>query len=175
MSQELDVLIASEMVGRLHENSGVWPFEYDADWLANGYPLAPGLPLQTGLISDTGSARPVQWFFDNLLPEEMARTRLVASLEKGEWDAWRLLEHFGAESAGALTLIKPGETLPAEALAPLSDAQQQARILALPQLPLGAAAPKKYRWPERRKNCRWLSTSRAHCLNRSERRCRRTS
>ena len=77
MSQELDVLIASEMVGRLHENSGVWPFEYDADWLANGYPLAPGLPLQTGLISDTGSARPVQWFFDNLLPEEMARTRLV--------------------------------------------------------------------------------------------------
>lgn len=143
MSRTLDVLIANELVGRLHENNGIWSFEYNADWLTNGYPLAPGLPLRAGMIEDTGTERPVQWFFDNLLPEEMARTRLLASLDKGEWDAWRLLERFGAESAGALTLLKPGASVPAAALAPLPDSQLQARIQAMPQLPLTSAAPKK--------------------------------
>jgi serine/threonine-protein kinase HipA len=143
MNRVLDVLIGNERVGQLEENSGIWSFVYNADWLTNGYSLAPGLPLRAAPILDTGSERPVQWFFDNLLPEEMARTRLVASLDKDEWDAWRLLERFGAESAGALTLLNPGESLPVAALAPLPDDQLQARILAMPQWPLGAAAPKK--------------------------------
>ncbi len=143
MSRELDIWIEQERVGRLFENTGIWSFEYDSNWLASGYPLAPGLPLQTTRIMDGGTARPVQWFFDNLLPEDAARTRLIASLEKGEWDAWQLLERFGSESAGAITVLKPGASLAASDLSPLPDEILQARILAMPHVPLGSDAPKK--------------------------------
>lgn len=37
------------------------------------YPLSPALPLNSELQLDGGTARPVQWFFDNLLPEEKLR------------------------------------------------------------------------------------------------------
>jgi serine/threonine-protein kinase HipA len=143
MNRELYVLIEQNRIGCLFENAGIWSFEYESDWLIQGYPLAPGLPLQSERIVDSGSARPVQWFFDNLLPEDMARTRLIASLEKGEWDAWRLLEKFGSESAGALTLLKPGEHLAEPGLLPLSNEQLQARIEAMPRIPLGTSSPKK--------------------------------
>lgn len=143
MSRELDVLIERERVGRLFENNGIWSFEYDASWANNGYQLAPGLPLMTERILDTGTKRPVQWFFDNLLPEDMARTRLIGSLEKGEWDAWRLLERFGSESAGAITLLKPGAQLDPPGLTPLSDDDLDKRIKAMPFVPIGAMAPKK--------------------------------
>lgn len=143
MSRELDVLSEGRRIGRLFENAGIWSFEYAGDWLADGYPLAPGLPLRPERILDSGTARPVQWFFDNLLPEEMARTRLIASLEQGAWDAWQLLEHFGSESAGAITLLKPGASLAAPALIPLPDALLEARIQATPRVPLGSDAPKK--------------------------------
>jgi serine/threonine-protein kinase HipA len=141
--RELRVLIEGQEVGRLHENSGVWSFAYEQDWLEDGYPLAPGLPLQQARLVDSGSTRPVQWYFDNLLPEEMARQRLEASLEKGVWDAWSLLERFGSESAGAVTLLAPGKALDAPGLRPLNNAQLEARIQQMPFVPLGSAAPKK--------------------------------
>lgn len=141
--RELCVLIEGQEVGRLYENAGIWAFEYAQAWLDRGYPLAPGLPLQQSRMVDSGSARPVQWYFDNLLPEEMARQRLVASLEKGVWDAWSLLERFGSESAGAITLLAPNRGLEPPALRPLSDEQLEARIQQMPFVPLGEAAPKK--------------------------------
>ncbi len=143
MNRELDVLIDQNRIGRLFENTGIWSFEYEATWIKNGYPLAPGLPLQEARIIDSASVRSVQWFFDNLLPEEMARAKLMATLPKGEWDAWSLLERFGSESAGALTLLKPGNSLAAPELLPLSNEHLQARIDAMPRTPLGASAPKK--------------------------------
>ncbi|MCS6765422.1 MAG: HipA domain-containing protein [Candidatus Protistobacter heckmanni] len=146
MSRELDVFLEDTRAGRLHENAGIWSFGYDAAWLETGFPLAPGLPLQEGLLLDTGSKRPVQWFFDNLLLEEAARTRLIASVADDAaapaWDAWRLLEHFGGESAGALSLMPPGQAA-APGLIPLSDERLEARILAMPHAPLAAEALKK--------------------------------
>lgn len=141
--RELDVFIESRLVGRLFENMGVWSFAYAEAWLQNGFPLAPGLPLQPERIEDAGSARPVQWYFDNLLPDEMARQRLVASLGKGEWDAWSLLSRFGGESAGALTLLSPGDKQAAPALIPLPDEILQQRILQMPHVSLASTAPKK--------------------------------
>lgn len=143
VGRELRVLIEGASVGRLYENAGIWSFEYEQEWLDTGYPLAPGLPLQQTRLVDSASARPVQWYFDNLLPEEMARQRLVASLEKGVWDAWSLLERFGTESAGAITLLAPSKGLDAPALQRLSDEQLDARIQQMPFVPLGDAAPKK--------------------------------
>jgi serine/threonine-protein kinase HipA len=92
---------------------------------------------------DSGTLRPVQWYFDNLLPEEMARTRLVDSLPKGEWDAWELLKHFGAESAGAITLLEPGQSLADSALVLLPDEELERRIQNMPRVSLGSTAPKK--------------------------------
>ena len=46
-------------------------------------------------------------FFDNLLPEDAARAQLTATLPVDASDAWSLLAHYGAESAGALTLLPP--------------------------------------------------------------------
>lgn len=139
----LEIWLDREPIGVLHENQGVWSLVYQDDWIARGYALAPGLPLAAGEIVDTGTRRPVQWFFDNLLPEEAARTRLIDTLPKGNWDAWALLERFGAESAGALTLLPPGVELPPAGRSPITDAELNARILNMPRIPLGSTAPKK--------------------------------
>lgn len=141
--RELDVFVESRLVGRLFESTGVWSFAYADAWLQDGFPLAPGLPLQPERIEDAGSTRPVQWYFDNLLPDEMARQRLVAALGKGEWDAWSLLARFGAESAGAITLLAPGEKQAEAALIPLPDEILQQRIVQMPHVSLASTAPKK--------------------------------
>lgn len=139
----LNVFIDDSTVGTLFENNGVWSFQYDADWLTNGFVLAPGLPLQQDMLIDSGTFRPVQWYFDNLLPEEMARIRLVDSLPKGEWDAWELLKRFGSESAGAITLLEPGESLNTSELIPLTDEELERRIKNMPRAALSSTAPKK--------------------------------
>ncbi|MEP7180896.1 MAG: HipA domain-containing protein [Betaproteobacteria bacterium] len=143
MTRALDIFIDTARVASLHENQGIWSLQYDLKWVADGYDLAPGLPLSADPIVDSGSLRPVQWFFDNLLPEDAARTRLFASLPGKRGDSWDLLERFGAESAGALTLLPPGTTQAEEGVQPLSDAELQKRILAMPRQPLGTNAPKK--------------------------------
>jgi serine/threonine-protein kinase HipA len=142
MTRQLDAFLDRDRVGTLHENAGIWSLRYDDAWIAKGFPLAPGLPLQAEII-DTGSVRPVQWFFDNLLPEEAARARLIQSQGPGPWDSWRLLERFGSESAGALTLLAPGAVLPAAELQLLPNAELEARIRNMPRAPLADPAPKK--------------------------------
>ncbi|HUF82783.1 MAG TPA: HipA N-terminal domain-containing protein, partial [Burkholderiales bacterium] len=143
MTRSLDVFIDAARIATLFENQGIWSLHYDPEWIRSGFDLAPGLPLSAAPIVDSGSVRPVQWFFDNLLPEDAARAKLFASLPRKRGDAWDLLERFGAESAGALTLLPPGTAQAEGGLQPLSDVQLQARILAMPQRPLAANAPKK--------------------------------
>ena len=142
MTRELLVSIDQVQVGTLSENQGIWSFTYTPDWAANGFDLAPGVPRAQGTTLDTGTNRPVQWFFDNLLPEDAARDLLVASAKLPSADAWSLLERYGAESAGALTLLPPGVQQPPASLRPLADEQLQARIEALPRQALAALAPK---------------------------------
>lgn len=143
MKRELEVFIDKQQVGKLTESAGLWSFHYDAAWVRSGYPLAPSLPLQTAIFQDGGTTRPVQWFFDNLLPEENARSQLYASLPQGKGDAWDLLAHFGAESAGALTLLPPGQQQDDGGLNPLSHEDLEIRIQAIPRQALAAKAPKK--------------------------------
>lgn len=142
MTRELEVRIEDTPVGTLIENAGVWSLRYEPSWIENGFPLAPGLPL-AGEIVDSGTQRPVQWYFDNLLPEDAALDRLMRSLGGGALDAWRLLERFGSESAGALTLLRPGQRVPEPALRMLSDDELESRIRDLPTTPLAQTAPKK--------------------------------
>lgn len=131
-------------IGALVEDNGVWSFEYDPLWLErpDRFALCPDLPLQPGRQTDTSTARPVQWFFDNLLPEEEQRTLLATSAKLDIDDAWSMLAYYGAESAGAITLLRPGAQEPAPGREPLPLETLNARILDLPRRPLDADAPK---------------------------------
>lgn len=148
MSPAVRELIASvngQAVGMLRDEGGFWSFEYDPRWLDNPrrFAVSPGLPLQKEKIIDTGSVRAVQWFCDNLLPEERARELLAKEAAVEVNDAWELLAYFGAESAGAITLLPPGISPPPSGLRPLPDDELQRRIDELPRRSLSADSPKR--------------------------------
>lgn len=142
--RELVAYLDRNVVGRLREEAGVWSFEYDRAWTTapDAFDLAPALARQAIRIIDGSSARPVQWFFDNLLPEEAERELLAREAKLPSADAFGLLAYYGAESVGALTLLAPGAELPAGGLVPLADATLHERIGLLPAQSLSARAPK---------------------------------
>lgn len=141
-------LVASvngETVGELQEVNGLWAFQYSPAWLASPtrYALSPKLPLQVQPLVDGASLRPVQWYFDNLLPEEGQRTLLATQAQQDAADAFGLLAYYGAESAGSLTLQPAGSAAPMPTgLRPLRDADLSARIRQMPKVPLTQGATK---------------------------------
>ncbi len=143
----LQASINGTPVGVLRDEADIWSFEYDPAWLASptGYALSPALPLQPGRQVDGSTSRPAQWYFDNLLPEEGQRALLARDAGlRNEADAFALLAHYGAESAGSLTLLPPGHDLPpAPPLRRLPDAMLDARIHNLPRIPLTHDAVKR--------------------------------
>ena len=143
--RELDVSFRRQRVGVLSDTGAAWRFDYDPDWVhaANGFDLSPALPRVKERIEDGGSQRPVQWFFDNLLPEEEARTLLAREANIPQADAFGLLAWYGAESAGALVLLPPGTRPATGGLQPLPDAELSARIRNLPRQSLALGAPKR--------------------------------
>ncbi|WP_345814067.1 HipA domain-containing protein [Paraburkholderia sp. PREW-6R] len=134
-----------QRVGVVSDDSGVWSFTYDEGWLAQAgaFALSPAFPLNAEPFVDGSSQRPVQWFFDNLLPEEEMRTALAREAKVNASDAWGLLAYYGRESAGALTLLPEGEHEASGGLQALSEADLDARIQAMPQRALTATAPKR--------------------------------
>lgn len=68
-------LINSKPIGTLQEVNGIWAFRYTDAWLMNPqrFALSPHLPLTDETLLDLSTKRPVQWYFDNLLPEEGQR------------------------------------------------------------------------------------------------------
>jgi serine/threonine-protein kinase HipA len=144
-ARELVASINGRDVGVLRERANLWTYAYDPRWIdaEDGYDLSPSLPRAAGEIADGATERPVQWFFDNLLPEENARAALAKDAKIPSADAFGLLAFYGRESAGALTLTSPGEA-PAEAgYLPLDDAELHRRIGNRPKQSLAAGAPKK--------------------------------
>lgn len=139
--RELVATINGRLVGRLRENDNLWAFEYDPEWIANGFDLSPHLPRAQGTILDGATSRPVQWFFDNLLPEEAARDLLAADAQIPAADAFGLLAYYGRESAGAITLRVPGEPPGPSGYVEFTDADLSERIRKLPKQSLVAGAP----------------------------------
>jgi serine/threonine-protein kinase HipA len=117
---------------------------YSSAWLASAdaFDLAPSLPRAAGKILDGATQRPVQWFFDNLLPEEQARDVFAREAHIDSADAFGLLAYYGKESAGAITLLPRGETLAQSGYIALSNEELHDRISRLPQQSLVAGAPK---------------------------------
>lgn len=144
--RSLRALINQQEVGSLQEVAGLWSFQYAASWLNHpqAFALSPHLPLAAEPLLDGASERPVQWYFDNLLPEEGQRTLLAGDARLDAADAFGLLAWYGAESAGSLTLMPPDAAPQAiEPLRPLPNESLQARILQLPKAPLTHAAIKR--------------------------------
>ena len=144
--RSLRASINQQEVGSLQEVAGLWSFQYTPDWLANpkGFALSPHIPFSAQPLLDGASQRPVQWYFDNLLPEEDQRVLLAKDARLDAADAFGLLAWYGAESAGSVTLLPP-EAAPQtiELLRPLPDDALQARIRQLPKSPLTHAAIKR--------------------------------
>jgi serine/threonine-protein kinase HipA len=141
----LDVYLERHQVGQLIEGSGIWGFQYQADWLAHcgDFTLIPGLALTDTVQWDQSTTRPVQWFFDNLLPEEAARALLAKSENVPTGDAFALLMAIGHESAGAITLLEPGAELSVGTVVALSQSELAARISKLPKSPMNDTRRKK--------------------------------
>lgn len=145
-ARQLDVTVNGEPVGHLRESNDLWEFEYAQRWRdsAAGFDLSPDLPRTQAVHADGASKRPVQWYFDNLLPEETLRTVIAKEARLPAEDAFGLLAHFGAESAGSLVLQDPLRLVDAErGLKPLPREALAHRIKNLPKVSLTRDAPKK--------------------------------
>jgi serine/threonine-protein kinase HipA len=145
MERQLDVWINDVLVGVLREFNGLWAFAYSQEWLnrPDAHALCPGLPLQLDEHVDGASVRPVQWYFDNLLPEEGQRLLIAQRIGTAIEDAFSLLQRFGAESAGSLTLLPPGQQPVAGGTQPLTHEVLSARIREMPRVPLAERSAKK--------------------------------
>jgi len=144
--RQLVAWINDSPVGILDENGGIWSFTYAREWLANPqrYPLCPSLQLSDETLLDQSTNRPVQWYFDNLLPEEGQRVLLAKEARVETADAFALLAYYGAESAGSLTLLDPNHQPDASgALHALTDQALGERIRNLPKVALTRGAFKR--------------------------------
>jgi serine/threonine-protein kinase HipA len=133
-------------IGTLSEGDDLWSFEYDAKWATapDSFDLSPSLQRAQLVHHDGGSDRPVQWYFDNLLPEENLREAVSKEANIRGDDAFALLEYLGAESAGSLVLLPPDRDLPERgSLQALSDDDLCKRIRNLPRATLSSGAPKR--------------------------------
>lgn len=148
-ARQLEVMVNRDLVGWLREENDLWQFEYAGQWRASatGFDLSPALSRTRALHIDGASTRPVQWYFDNLLPEEALRITLAKDAHLNAEDAFGLLAYFGAESAGSLVLRNPGAPGTAEEAAhgvrPLPLDELNHRILNLAHAPLTKDAPKR--------------------------------
>ena len=145
-TRQIEVLINDQMVGHLRENDDIWEFEYAAVWVTSpgSFDLSPALPRAQALHRDGATNRPVQWYFDNLLPEETLRTVIANEADIAAEDAFGMLAHFGSESAGSLILRDHDKPVQAEhGLRPLLFAHLSQRIANLTNVSLSRDAPKR--------------------------------
>jgi serine/threonine-protein kinase HipA len=108
MGRELSVFLKDELVGRLEQdNSGDMRFCYDEAWLSSQSPVAlsASLPLRQEVFG-RNECRP---FFAGLLPEENSRKLIAKAFGVSDRNDFALLAKVGAECAGAVSLLPPGE------------------------------------------------------------------
>jgi serine/threonine-protein kinase HipA len=104
---ELGVWCGEASVGRLwRDGQDRLGFHYADTWQQQGFRLSAQLPLQAQpFVPEEGRAH---FFFRNLLPEAGARERLVRARRLTDSD-FVLLREFGADCAGALSILPAGD------------------------------------------------------------------
>jgi serine/threonine-protein kinase HipA len=145
MMRVLNVFISNTLVGELSDDNNIWSFEYAPSWLAapDSFPISLSIPLGPGKQIDGSSSRPIQWYFDNLLPEEKARELLAKDIKEPVEDVFALLTKAGAESAGAITLLPPDTPIPEGDKFLLTNEEMNKRIKLLPKTSLNRSERKR--------------------------------
>ncbi|GAW95120.1 MULTISPECIES: HipA domain-containing protein [Colwellia] len=144
--RKLNVYANDSLMGVLFDEKNIWAFQYELSWLETegSYALCPDIPLNVEKQIDGSSTRPIQHFFDNLLPEENARQLLANDLEvKDIYDTFLILQKSGKESAGALTITSEDMLLPKRTMELLSNEELNDRIKNLPKYPLNNKKTKR--------------------------------
>ncbi|MEO5794143.1 MAG: type II toxin-antitoxin system HipA family toxin [Rhodoferax sp.] len=138
MPGQLDVYLFEHLVGHLAQVNGRLNFRYTPDWLAHSgaRALSHSLPLQATPFDDHAT-RP---FFAGLLPEGDKRKLVAQALQVSRQNDFGLLDGIGGECAGAVTLMEPGQALPALQNPPavrwLDDGQLLRLLDEMPQRPM---------------------------------------
>ncbi len=113
MAKFLNVFFGESKVGVLkQDSSGAMWFSYDEAWLNSDHaaPLSISLPLQ----SERFKAKECRPYFAGVLPEEGSRTAVASKFGVSERNDYAILEKIGAECAGAVSLLPPGQNPPFE-------------------------------------------------------------
>ena len=144
----LNISINGEKVGSLSFSStGRMQLLYDPSWLAseNSRPLSLSLPLGQHPLAGTA----VEYFFDNLLPDNDAiRRRIQARFGAASDRCFDLLWHIGRDCVGALQLLPETEEpqgvmdISAE---PLTDAEIAETLRNYQTMPLGMQKDSDFR------------------------------
>ncbi|MCL2658817.1 MAG: type II toxin-antitoxin system HipA family toxin [Betaproteobacteria bacterium] len=109
--KQLDVYVGPALAGYLRErDDGVLAFAYAPQWIQGGSAaaLAPDLALQAG--EHAGDV--VLAYFDNLLPEGSVRDFIARAEHISAANVFGLLERFGGDTAGAISLLPQGQRPP---------------------------------------------------------------
>jgi serine/threonine-protein kinase HipA len=106
----LDVWCFDRLAGRLTDADHGPVFAYDAQWLTDAQPpLSQSLPLDGTYTAEAAAA-----FFGGLLPEGAPRDLLARRLGVSPNNNFGMLAAVGGDTAGAISLQRPGEPPPAE-------------------------------------------------------------
>lgn len=138
MANELQVWLFTDHVGTLSWVDGRLSFRYAPAWLVrpNVVALSVSLPLRAEPFNDN-QCRP---FLAGLLPEGQMRRLIARQLQISGQNDFALLDHLGGECAGAVTFLKPGQTLPVRRSVDdvqwLSDEEVVAILEELPRRPM---------------------------------------
>ena len=125
-----------ELAGTLlRKDNGNLQFRYDSKYVEG---KRPPLSLNLPLRSEAYSHRDCLVFFGNLLPEEDVRAQIALATGISAANDYRLLERFGGDVAGAVTLLPDGSGPRDEpdSLEPLSPERLDEVLSDLPQRPL---------------------------------------
>ena len=135
----LEVYLDGTLAGALlRKNNGNLQFRYEKSYVeAKGLPLSLNLPVRTEAFPH----RDCLAFFGNLLPEEDVRAQVALTTGISAANDYRLLERFGGDVAGAVTLLPSGrgegDSEP-DSLEVLSAERLDEVLAQLPQRPLAA-------------------------------------
>ena len=110
-ARALSVWVNGKLVGEWRILArGETEFQYDSTWVESeeGRPLSLSLPFSLDRGSIKG--RPVECYFDNLLPDaDLIRKRVQDRFHTGSRDAFDLLAAIGRDCVGAVQLLPLGE------------------------------------------------------------------
>lgn len=109
---KLNVFMNGELVGVWEQSRASHSFTYDEGWLASEHfrPVSLSIPVTP---SRKVAGKPIEFFFDNLLPDSRdIRSRLAAKYKTGDSEAFSLLTEIGRDCVGAIQIMPQDQAPP---------------------------------------------------------------